>query len=171
MNQKITVTLTPEEALRLGLMRPVAEQEIMKPIGKAFMDYAETQNFGSTSFILTLLQVAYNAGRIEGIRSERNRTRKTYYHIITEEFIMKNGTYITIICADYETAEVKKEQVTAAFHPEEMVIRGNELLIPVPENKGMGFSLNQLRNLVAPCHVAMFNYEPDESGESVRWWY
>ena len=88
-----------------------------------------------------------------------------------EEIIMKNGTYITIICADYETAEAKKDLVAATFHPEEMFIRGNELLIPVPENKGMGFSLNQLRNLVTPCHVAMFNYEPDESGESVRWWY
>lgn len=170
MNQKITVTLTPEEALRLGLMRPVAEQEIMKPIGKAFMDYAETQNFGSTSFILTLLQVVYNAGRIEGIRAERNRTRKTYYNIITEEFIMKNGTYISIICPE-ESIVAKKDLIAGAFRPEEMFIRGNELLIPVPENKGMGFSLNQLRNLVAPCHVAMFNYEPDESGESVRWWY
>lgn len=172
MNQKITVTLTPEEALRLGLMRPVAEQEIMKPIGKAFMDYAETQNFGSTSFILTLLQVVYNAGRIEGIRAERNRTRKTYNQIIMEEYLMKIGTaYICVICPDYEAAEAKKDLVAATFHPEEMVIRGNELLIPVPENKGMGFSLNQLRNLVAPCRVAMFNYEPDESGESVRWWY
>lgn len=185
MNQKISVTLTPEEALRLGLMRPVAEQEIMKPIGKAFMDYAETQNFGSTSFILTLLQVVYNAGRIEGIRAERNRTRKTHYKNITEEYIMKNGTYISIICPeesiiadamadaglDYtETIDAVKDLIVGAFRPEDMVIRGNELLIPVPEN-GMGFSLNQLRNLVAPCHVAMFNYEPDESGESVRWWY
>lgn len=171
MNQKITVTLTPEEALRLGLMRPVAEQEIMKPIGKAFMDYAETQNFGSTSFILTLLQVVYNAGRIEGIRAERNRTRKTYNEMIMEEYLMKIGTtYICVICPN-ETIEAVKDQVAAAFHPEEMVIRGNEILISVPENKGMGFSLNQLRNLVAPCHVAMFNYEPDESGESVRWWY
>lgn len=186
MNQKITVTLTPEEALRLGLMRPVAEQEIMKPIGKAFMEYAETQNLGPTSFILTLLQVVYNAGRIEGIRAERNRTRKTYYHIITEEFIMKNGTYISIICheesivanamadagLDYtETIDTVKDLIAGAFRPEEMFLRGNELLIPVPENKGMGFFLNQLRNLVAPCHVAMFNYEPDESGESVRRWY
>lgn len=85
MNQKITVTLTPEEALRLGLMRPVAEQEIMKPIGKAFMEYAETQNLGPTSFILTLLQVVYNAGRIEGIRAERNRTQKTYNYELKSE--------------------------------------------------------------------------------------
>lgn len=172
MNQKITVTLTPEEALRLGLMRPIAEQEIMKPIGKAFMDYAETQNFGSTSFILTLLQVVYNAGRIEGIRAERNRTRKTYNKIIMEEYLMKIGTaYICVICPN-ETIETVKDLVAAAFHPEEMVIRGNELLIPVPENKGMGFSLNQLKELVTPgARVDMFNFELDLDGQPSRFWY
>ena len=85
---------------------------------------------------------------------------------------MKNGTYITIICADYETAEAKKDLVAAAFHPEEMVIRGNELLIPVPENKGMGFSLNQLKELVTPgARVDMFNYETDLDGQPARFWY
>lgn len=99
MNQKVAVTLTPEEALRFGLMRPIAEQEILKPIGKAFMDYAETQNFGPASFILTMLQVAYNAGRIEGIRAERKR--KTYNKIIEEENSIKTGTYIDIVMREY----------------------------------------------------------------------
>ena len=86
---------------------------------------------------------------------------------------MKNGTtYITIICADYETAEAKKDLVTAAFHPEEMVIRGNELLILVPENQGMGSSLNQLKELVTPgARVDMFNYETDLDGQPSRFWY
>ena len=89
-----------------------------------------------------------------------------------EEIIMKNGTYITIICTDYETAEAKKDLVAATFHPEERVIRGNELLIPVPENKGMGFSLNQLKELVTPgARVDMFNYEPDLGGQLARFWY
>lgn len=173
MNHRIAVTLTPEEALRLGLMRPVAEQEIMKPIGKAFMEYAGTQNFGSTSFVLTMLQVVYNAGRIEGIRAERNRTRKTYNQITMEEYLMKIGTaYICVICPDYEAVEAKKDLIAAAFHPEEMVIRGNELLIPVPENKGMGFSLNQLKELVTPgARVDMFNYETDLDGQPARFWY
>ena len=83
---------------------------------------------------------------------------------------MKTGAYISIICPD-DTAEAKKALIAATLHPEEMCIRGNEILIPVPENKGMGFSLNQLRNLVAPFRVEMFNYDPDESGEPVRWWY
>ena len=83
---------------------------------------------------------------------------------------MKNGAYISIICPE-DTAVSVKNQIAATFHPEEMCISGNELLIPVPENKGMGFSLNQLRNLVSPCRVAMFNFELDESGEPVRWWY
>ena len=83
---------------------------------------------------------------------------------------MKTGTYICVICPD-ETAVSIKNKIAATFTPEEMCIRGNEVLIPVPENKGMGFSLNQLRNLVAPCRVSMFNHEPDESGEPVRWWY
>lgn len=173
MNQKITVTLTPTEALRLGLMRPVAEQEIMKPIGKAFMDYAETQNFGSTSFILTLLQVVYNAGRIEGIRAERNRTRKTYNEIIMEEYLMKIGTaYICVICPDYETVVSKKNLIGDKYHPDNMFISGNELLIPVPENRGMGFSLNHLKELVAPgARVDMFNYETDLDGQPARFWY
>lgn len=83
---------------------------------------------------------------------------------------MQTGTYISVICPD-ETAEAKKALIAATFSPEEMRIRGNELLIHVPENHGMGFSLNQLRNLVAPFRVEMFNYDPDESGEPVRWWY
>lgn len=169
MSKNITVTLTPDEAIRLGLMRPIAEQDVLKPIGRAFMRYADTQNFGFSSLILTLLQVVYNAGRIEGIRAERNRTRNTNY-IILEDQTMKTGAYISIICPD-DTAVSVKNQIAATFHPEEMCIRGNEILIPVPENKGMGFSLNQLRNLVAPCRVSMFNHEPDESGEPVRWWY
>lgn len=169
MSQNITVTLTPDEAIRLGLMRPIAEQEILKPIGRAFMHYADTQNFGFSSLILTLLQVVYTAGRVEGIRAERNRTRNTNY-IILEDQTMKTGAYISIICPD-DTAASVKNQIAATFHPEEMCIRGNELLIHVPENKGMGFSLNQLRNLVAPCRVEMFTFEPDENGEPVRWWY
>ena len=83
---------------------------------------------------------------------------------------MKNGAYICVICPE-DTAVSVKNQIAATFNPEEMYLRGNELLISVPENHGMGFSLNQLRNLVAPCRVAMFNSEPDESGEPVRWWY
>ena len=83
---------------------------------------------------------------------------------------MKNGAYISIICPE-DTAVSVKNQIAATFNPEEMCICGNELLISVPENKGMGFSLNQLRNLVSPCRVEMFNFEPDESGECVRWWY
>lgn len=169
MSQHITVTLTPDEAIRLGLMRPVAEQDVLKPIGRAFMHYADTQNFGFSSLIMTLLQVVYNAGRIEGIRSERNRTRNTNY-IIVEEEKMKIGTYICIVCPD-DTAVSVKNQIAATFNPEEMCIRGSEILIFVSENKGMGFSLNQLRNLVVPCRVEMFNFEPDESGECVRWWY
>ena len=169
MSKNITVTLTPDEAIRLGLMRPIAEQDVLKPIGRAFMQYAATMPLGSSSFILTLLQVVYNAGRIEGIRAERNRTRNTNY-IIWEEEKMKNGTFICVVCPD-DTAVSVKNQIAATFNPEEMCVRGNEILIPVPENYGMGFSLNQLRNLVAPCRVAMFNYEPDESGEPVRWWY
>ena len=169
MSQNITVTLTPDEAIRLGLMRPIAEQDVLKPIGRAFMHYADTQNFGFSSLILTLLQVVYTAGRVEGIRAERNRTRNTNYTIVEEEK-MKTGTYISIICPD-DTAVSVKNQIAATFNPEEMCIRGNEILIHVPENHGMGFSLNQLRNLVAPCRVSMFNHEPDESGECVRWWY
>lgn len=83
---------------------------------------------------------------------------------------MKTGAYISIICPD-DTAVSVKNQIAATFTPEEMCIRGNELLIHVPENKGMGFSLNQLRKLVAPCRVEMFTFEPDENGEPVRWWY
>lgn len=169
MSQNITVTLTPDEAIRLGLMRPIAEQDVLKPIGRAFMHYADTQNFGFSSLILTLLQVVYTAGRVEGIRAERNRTRNTNY-IILEDQTMKTGTYICVVCPD-DTAVSVKNQIAATFSPEKMCIRGNEVLIYVPENKGMGFSLNQLRNLVAPCRVSMFNHEPDESGECVRWWY
>lgn len=169
MSQHITVTLTPDEAIKLGLMRPIAEQDILKPIGRAFMHYANTQNFGFSSLILTLLQVVYTAGRVEGIRAERNRTRNTNY-IIVEEEKMKTGTYICVICPD-DTAVSIKNKITATFHPEEMFVLGNEILISVSENHGMGFSLNQLRNLVSPYRVEMFNFEPDESGEPVRWWY
>lgn len=173
MSKKIAVTLTPEEALRLGLMQPVAEHEIIKPIGKAFMEYAETQNFGSTSFILTLLQVIYNTGRIEGIRAERNRTRRTLNQIFMEEYIMKIGTaYISVICVDYETVVSKEKLIADTYHPDNMFISGNELLIPVPENKGMGFSLNQLKELVAPgARVDMFNFELDLDGQPTRFWY
>lgn len=165
MSKKITVTLTPEEAIRLGLMHPIAEQEILKPIGAAFMQYAATMPLGSSSFILTLLQVVYNAGRVEGIRSERNR-RKNTRHKAT----MESGSYVSIVCPD-DTAEYVGNMIADTFSPEKMCILGNELLIYIPENYGMSFSLNQLRNLVAPCRVEVFEYGPDESGESVRYWH
>lgn len=165
MSQHITVTLTPEEAIRLGLMHPIAEQEILKPIGAAFIQYAATMPLGSSSFILTLLQVVYNAGRVEGIRSERSRRKNTNY-----KSTMENGAYVSVICPD-DTAEYVGNMIADTFNPEKMCILGNELLIFIPENHGMGFSLNQLRNLVSPCRVDVFEYEQDESGESVRYWH
>ncbi len=84
---------------------------------------------------------------------------------------MKIGTYIDIFCEDCDTTEAVKKTIAATYHPEGMAVRGNELLISIPENHGMGFSMNQLRSLVSPCRVEMFDLEEDADGEPVRWWY
>lgn len=84
---------------------------------------------------------------------------------------MKTGTYVDIICADCDTADAVKNTIAATYHPEGMVIRGNELLISVSENHGIGFSLDQLRSLVSPCRVEMFDLEEELNGDLVRWWY
>lgn len=77
MKHNMVPTLSPEEAIRLGVMRPISEQDNLEPIVKEYIKYAKTTNFGPATFILTLLQIAYNSGRIEGIRAERIRKSKT----------------------------------------------------------------------------------------------
>ena len=86
---------------------------------------------------------------------------------------MKIGTaYISVICPDNETVVSKENLIADTYHPDNMFISGNELLIPVPENRGMGFSLNQLKELVAPgARVDMFNFELDLDGQPSRFWY
>lgn len=76
MKYNMAPTLSPEEAIRLGVMRPISEQDNLEPIVREYMKYAETTYFGPATFILTLLQIAYNAGRIEGIRVERSRKNR-----------------------------------------------------------------------------------------------
>lgn len=77
MKHNMAPTLSPEEAIRLGVMRPISEQNNLEPIVRAYMRYAKTTNFGPATFILTLLQIVYNAGMIDGIRAERSRKSRT----------------------------------------------------------------------------------------------
>lgn len=84
---------------------------------------------------------------------------------------MKTGiAYISIINIDYDTLYHMQNLIDTIYRPEGMCILGNELLIPVPEKGGLGFGLNTLKKLVAPCRVEMFNLEI-EDGKSVRFWY
>lgn len=84
---------------------------------------------------------------------------------------MKTGiAYICIIDIDYDTLYRMEKLIAATYHPKGMCVRGNELLIPVPEKGGLGFGLNTLKKLVAPCRVEMFNLEI-EDGKPVRFWY
>lgn len=69
-------TLTPDESVELGLKRPICGHKIVEPILDAFMDSADFKVYGFKSFFLTLLQIVYNAGRIEGIRAERKKKAK-----------------------------------------------------------------------------------------------
>ena len=71
-----TPTLTPEEAVKLGLKRPICGQKIVEPIMRAFMDSADIKDYGGRSYFLTMLQIVYNAGHIEGIRAEREKRAK-----------------------------------------------------------------------------------------------
>lgn len=71
-NTPYTPTLTPDDAVKLGLMRPISDQDIVAPILQAFIKDA-TPNFGFYSFVMTLLQVVYHAGFVEGVRYERRK--------------------------------------------------------------------------------------------------
>lgn len=85
---------------------------------------------------------------------------------------MKNNcTFVSVICADYEATEAERNLIAAAFNPEGMEIKGNELLIPVP-NSGLPFGLKKLKALVAPnARVDMFDCETNVSDMPGRIWY
>lgn len=65
-------TLTPDEAVKLGLMRPISDCDLVEKILQAYLKNI-TPYYGSYFLFLGLLQVIYRAGFIEGIRSERRK--------------------------------------------------------------------------------------------------
>lgn len=71
-------TLTPQEAVRLGNLRTIADWRIVEKINNYFYFknkryYVECPEY----YTEKLLATVWNAGRIEGIRAERQRRNQT----------------------------------------------------------------------------------------------
>lgn len=85
---------------------------------------------------------------------------------------MKTETFVSIICPNAEIALQNVKTVCKYFATAtEVGISGNEVLIPVPADHGLGFSLNALKAVVTQGRVDMFNLEVDAEGNHSRWWY
>ena len=71
-HQKNIPKVTPEEAVKLAIFNPVSDYDIVRELYsqtlKPYKNDIESNN--TWGFFFTLL-VCWNAGRIEGIRSER----------------------------------------------------------------------------------------------------
>lgn len=168
-----TPTIDPEKAVRIALHRPIVEQETLKPIGQAFMRYAQDKNFGFQSFILTMAQVFYSAGIAEGVRSERNRKRNANCVNVTSSPLVDGQTYVSVICADEDAAKITLRKIIAKFGIREYChIAGNEILIQVLSPSVFHFSFKDLRSAVIGCtYLDMFNLESDSEGNLYRYWY
>lgn len=166
-------TIDPDEAVRIALHRPIVEQEAIKPIGQAFMRYAQDKKFGFRSFILTMAQVFYSAGLAEGIRSERNRKRNENCIDVTSSPLVDGQTYVSVFCEDEYAAQITLRKIIAKFGIQDYChIAGNEILIQVLSPSVFHFSLNDLRREVIECtYLDMFNLESDSEGNLYRHWY
>lgn len=72
-------TLTPQEVVRLGNLRTVADFHIVEQINSYFYSkhkryYVESPEY----YTMKLLATVWNAGRIEGIRAERRRRKQMH---------------------------------------------------------------------------------------------
>lgn len=88
---------------------------------------------------------------------------------------MKDAHYISIICKTEADAEDNFWALHESLPGINLVdgLPGNELLIPCPEGNGLGYSLNQiLEVLKGSVRVDMFELATDEkTGMQYRNWY
>lgn len=72
-------TLTPQEAVRLGKFRTIADLHIIDPIQNEFYNQnKEMYKNDRIPFYSFLLMTIWNAGKIEGIRAERRRRKQIH---------------------------------------------------------------------------------------------
>ena len=86
---------------------------------------------------------------------------------------MRKETFVSVICANTEIALQNMKAICKHFNTDmDIGIAGNEVLIAVPEDHGLGFSLNALKAVVSPNNrVDMFDLCKDSDGNESRWWY
>lgn len=85
---------------------------------------------------------------------------------------MKAGTFVSIVCENVEIALQNMKAICKHLDTDiDIGIAGNEVLITLPEDHGLGFSLNDLKAVVTQGRVDMFNLEVDANGNHSRWWY
>lgn len=66
-------TVTPEEAIKLWSHRTIGDLQIIKPIENLY--YKTETNIDPLSQHMILLGIIWNAGRVQGIREERNKKK------------------------------------------------------------------------------------------------
>lgn len=86
---------------------------------------------------------------------------------------MKAETFVSIVCENVEIALQNMKAICKHFDTDMNIgIAGNEVLIAVPEDHGLDFSLNALKAVVSPNNrVDMFDLYMDSDGNESRWWY
>ena len=83
---------------------------------------------------------------------------------------MKTTTFISVICVNADIALQNMKAICKHFNTDmDIGITGNEVLIAVPEDHGLGFSLNALKAVVTQGRVDMFNLEVNAEGNHSRW--
>ena len=81
------------------------------------------------------------------------------------------GAYISVICRDESIIRKNKKAISKQLKVTDIDVLGNELLIRVPEGRGMDFSFNRLLEVVSPSRADVFNLIENDNGQLCRWWY
>ena len=71
-------TVSPEEAVRLNGLRSIADIRVVEEIYDAYDAKNHKERYRNpTWYTFSLLATCWNAGRIEGVRMERRRRKKS----------------------------------------------------------------------------------------------
>ena len=81
------------------------------------------------------------------------------------------GAYISVICRDESIIRKNKKAISKQLKVTDIDVLGNELLIRIPEGRGMDFSFNRLLEVVSPSRADVFNLIENDNGQLCRWWY
>lgn len=84
-----------------------------------------------------------------------------------------NQSYICVTCEDKESAATKRTTIMKYFNIRfsNVLVKENEVIIPLPLKEHEYLPLNQLEAFVYPCKLSLLPLEANEKDNALRYWY